>query len=128
MELAKESAARNAKKSQDRIEVEQERLAAAEANMRKLLDKVNQETRNVETAIEDLRKAQTDTEGGVDDQLMSLKNGGIVKQATLVGTLLFSLRSVAEGVAYVGGDTAHLMPAVVQGAIAIVCLIAFLFL
>jgi hypothetical protein len=110
------------------MDVEQERLAAAEATMRKLLEKVNKETKNVETAIEDLRKAQIDTEGGVDDKLMSLKSGGIVKQATLVGTLLFSLRSFVEGVAYLGGDTTHLLPATVQGAIAIVCLIAFLFL
>ena len=125
MELAKETATRNAKKSQDRMDVEQERLAAAEANMRKLLEKVNQETKNVETAIEDLRQAQIDTEGGVDDQLMSLKSGGIVKQATLVGTLLFSLRSFVEAAAYLGGDSTHLMPAIIQGAIAIVCLIAF---
>jgi hypothetical protein len=125
MELAKKTATRNAKQSQDRIDVEQERLAAAEANMRKLLEKVNQETKNVETAIADLRQAQLDTEGGVDDQLMSLKSGGIVKQATLVGTLLFSLRSFVEAAAYLGGDATHLMPAIIQGAIAIVCLIAF---
>ena len=128
MELAKETATRNAKQSQDRIDVEQERLAAAEANMRKLLKKVNQETKNVETAIEDLRQAQIDTEGGVDDQLVSLKSGGVVKQATLVGTLLFSLRSFVEVAAYFGGDATHLMPAIIQGAIAIVCLIAFVFL
>jgi hypothetical protein len=95
--------------------------------MRKMLDKVNQETRNVESAIEDLKKAQIDTEG-VGDQLVSLKSGGIVKQGTLVGTLLFTFRSVVEGTAYLAGDTTHLMPAVIQGAIAVVCLIAFLFL
>jgi len=128
MELAKETAARNAKQSQDRMDVEQERLAAAEANMRKLLEKVNQETKNVEMAIEDLRQAQVDIQGGVDDKLTSLKSGGIIKQATLVGTLLFSVRSLAEGVVYLGGDATHLMPAVVQGVIAVVCLIAFLFL
>jgi hypothetical protein len=128
MELAKETATRNAKQSQDRIDVEQERLAAAEANMRKLLKKVNQETKNVETAIEDLRQAQIDIEGGVDDQLVSLKSGGFVKQATLVGTLLFSFRSFVEVAAYFGGDATHLMPAIIQGAIAIVCLIAFVFL
>lgn len=128
MALAKESATRNAKQSQDRLDGEQERLAAAERNMKKMLEKVNQETRNVEMAIEDLKKVQADMEGGVDDQLMSLKSGGIVKQATLVGTLLFSLRSFVEGVSYLAGDATHLMPAVIQGAIAVVCLIAFIFL
>jgi len=128
MALAKESATRNAKQSQDRLDGEQERLAAAERNMKKMLEKVNQETRNVEMAIEDLKKVQADMEGGVDDQLMSLKSGGIVKQATLVGTLLFSLRSFVEGVAYLAGDATHLMPALIQGAIAVVCLIAFIFL
>jgi ADP-ribosylglycohydrolase len=128
MALAKESATQSAKKSQERIDEDQERLAAAEKTIRKMLDNVNQETRNVEAAIEDLKKVQTDMEGGVDDQLMSLKSGGIIKQGTLVGTLLFSFRSIVEGTAYLAGDATHLMPAVIQGAIAVVCLIAFLFL
>lgn len=128
MALAKESANRNAEKSQKRIDEEQERLAAAEQTMKKMLSRVNQETRNVEAAIEDLKKAQTDMEGGVDDQLVRLKSGGIVKQATVVGTLLFSLRSFVEGAAYLAGDATHFMPAVVQGAIAVACLIAFLIL
>lgn len=128
MALAMESAARNAKVSQDRINDEQERLAAAEDNMRKMLDKVNQEAKNVEAAIEDLKRAQLEMEGGVDDKLMSLKSGGIIKQATLVGTLLFSLRSFVEGVAYLGGDATHLMPAVLQGVVAVVCFIVFLVL
>lgn len=107
---------------------EQERLDTAEKNMKKMLEKVNEETRNVEAAIEDLKNAQGKMEGGVDDKLISLKSGGVIKQATLVGTLLFSLRSVVEAVAYLGGDTTYLMPALVQGAVAVACLVAFLFL
>jgi hypothetical protein len=76
----------------------------------------------------DLKKAQEDSEGGVETQLSGLKSGGIVKQTTLVGTLLFSFRSAVEGVAYFGGDASHLLPAIVQDAIAVVCLVAFLFL
>lgn len=128
MVLAKESATRNAKQSQDRIDEEQERLAVAEANMRKMLDKVNQETKNVESAIQDLKQAQVDMEGGVDDQLISLKSGGIVKQAALVGSLLFSFRSLVEGSVYLAGDPTHLMPATLQAVIAIVCVIGFIFL
>lgn len=128
MALAVESAARNAKLSQDRIDDNQERLAAAEENMRKMLGKVNQETRNVEAAIEDLKRAQIDLEGGVDDKLMNLKSGGLAKQATLVGALLFAFRSIVEGFALVGGDDAHLIPAILQGAIAIACFVAFVVL
>lgn len=128
MALAKESAERNSKESAERIEEDQQRLAIAEDNMKKMLAKVNEETKNVEAAIEDLKKAQAETESGLENQLSGLKSGGIVKQATLVGTLLFSLRSAAEGVAYLGGDASHLLPAIVQAAIAVVCLVAFFFL
>jgi hypothetical protein len=76
----------------------------------------------------DLKKAQEDSEGGLETQLSGLKSGGIVKQATWVGTLLFSFRSAVEGIAYLGGDASHLLPAIVQDAIAVVCLVAFLFL
>ena len=128
MALAVENAARNAKLSQDRIDDNQERLAAAEENMRKMLVKVNQETRNVEAAIEDLKRAQVDLQGGVDDKLMSLKRGGFAKQATLVGALLFGLRSIVESFAFVGGDPTHMIPAMLQGAIAVVCFLAFVVL
>ena len=125
MALAVENSARNAKLSQDRIDDNQERLAAAEENMRKVLAKVDQETRNVEAAIEDLKRAQVDLQGGVDDKLMHLKRGGFVKQATLVGASLFGLRSIVEGIALVGGDTTHFIPAMLQCAIAVVCFVAF---
>jgi ribosomal protein S20 len=128
MALAKESAERNAKKSAGMTEENQQRLAMAETSMRKMLVSVNKETKNVEEAIEDLKQVQMDSEGGVDSQLIDLKSGGVVKQATLVGALLFSLRSVADGVAYMGGDATHLMPAEIQAAIAVACLVAFLFL
>mmetsp|Transcript_69912 Transcript_69912/g.202633 ORF Transcript_69912/g.202633 Transcript_69912/m.202633 type:complete len:344 (-) Transcript_69912:701-1732(-) len=126
MALAVENAVRNAKLSQDRIDDNQERLAAAEENMRKMLAKVNQETRNVEAAIEDLKRAQVDLQGGVDDKLMNLKRGGFAKQAALVGALLFGLRSIVETVAFVGGDAVHLIPAMFQGTIAVVCFVAFI--
>ena len=44
MALAKAQAERNAKQSQERIDEDQERLAMAERNMRKMLAKVNEET------------------------------------------------------------------------------------
>ena len=95
--------------------------------MKKMLAKVNEETRNVEAAIQDLKNAQEEMDGGVDGQLLDLKSGGIIKQATLVGTLLFSFRSAVDGIAFLSGDPSHLIPAIVQGGIAIVCLALLLF-
>ena len=126
MALAKADAERNANKSRDKISEDQQRLEAAEANMRKMLERVNEETKNVESAIADLKQAQADMDGGVDDQLNSLKSGGLVKQATLVGTLLFTLRAGTDAVLFVGGDSSHLMPAGVQAVIAVVCFVAFM--
>ena len=95
--------------------------------MKKMLEKVSAETKNVEKAIEDLKAAQKEMDGGVDSQLLDLKKGGIVKQATLVGTLLFSLRAVTDGIAFIAGDSSHLMPALIQAGIALVCFAIFAF-
>src|SRR5210317_609076 len=119
MELAQASAARNSKATEDKIREDEERLAAAESNMKNLLKKVSVETKNVEAAIEDLKAAQKEIDGGMDSQLIDLKKGGLVKQATLVGTLLFSLRAVTDGIAFVAGDTSHLLPAIIQSGIAL---------
>ena len=126
--LARESAERSAKISQARIDEDEERLALAEQNMKKMLAKVNAETRNVEVAIEDLKRAQEEADGGIDSQLSSLKSGGLIKQATLAGTLLFTLRAGIDTIGFLGGDPSHAFPALLQGALAIVCLVAFLFL
>lgn len=127
IELAASSALRNSKVSEERIRQDEQRLAVAEGNMKKMLAKVNTETKNVEQAIADLRNAQTEMDGGVDGRLIDLKSGGLVKQATLVGTLLFSLRSVVDGIAFLSGDPTHLIPAIIQGGIALVCLAVFIF-
>jgi hypothetical protein len=128
IELAASSALENSKLSEERIRQDEARLAVAEGNMKKMLARVNSETKNVEQAITDLRNAQTASDGGVDGQLIDLKSGGLVKQTTLVGTLLFSLRSVVDGIAFLAGDQTHLMPAIIQGGIALVCLAVFIFL
>jgi hypothetical protein len=125
MQLARESAERNAKKSAAMIEQEEARLAVAESNMKKMLAKVNQETKNVEHAIEDLKRAQLESEGGLDGQLSNLKSGGLIKQASLAGALLFTLRAGVDTIGFVAGDPSHALPALVQGALAIVCIIAF---
>eukprot|EP00980_Cylindrotheca_fusiformis_P012721 scaffold3108_cov152-Cylindrotheca_fusiformis.AAC.12 len=127
IELAESSAMRSSKESDDRMREDEQRLAQAETNMRKMLAKVNAETKNVESAIEDLKNAQAESEGSVDGRLIDLKSGGLVKQATLVGTLLFSIRSIIEGIAFLSGDPTHLLPAVIQGGIALLCLAVLIF-
>ena len=128
MALAKSSAQKNAQESTEKMEEDEKRLAMAEENMRTMLAKVNEETRNVQEAVEELQRAQSDIDSGVVGQLSSLKSGGIIKQASLVGTVLFSLRSAFDGLALLGGDQSHLMPAIVQAVIAVACLVAFIFL
>ena len=96
--------------------------------MKKMLTRVNAETKNVEVAIEDLKRAQEDTEGGIDTQLVDLKSGGLVKQAALAGALLFTFRGGAEAIGFIGGDPSHALPALIQGALAILCIVGFIFL
>lgn len=128
MMLAREQAERNAQVSQQKIDEDEQRMAAAEANMKKVLARVGSETRNVERAIEDLKRAQVEAEGGLDGQLSDLKSRGVVKQAALAGTLLFALRSGVETIALVGGDPTHVTAALLQGGLAVLCLVAFVFL
>jgi hypothetical protein len=128
MALAREQADRNAKATQQKMDEDEQRMALAEANMERILGRVSSETRNVERAIEDLKRAQDAAQGGLDGKLSSLKSSGLVKQAALAGALLFTLRSGVETMALAGGDPTHVLPALIQGALAIACLAAFLFL
>eukprot|EP00536_Pseudo-nitzschia_multiseries_P004509 jgi/Psemu1/188265/e_gw1.75.40.1 len=126
--LAKEQAERNSKASLQQTEEYEKRMELAQGNMKKMLDRVNAETQNVEDAIEGLKRAQAESEGGIDSQLVDLKSGGLVKQAALTGALLFTFRSGVETIAFVGGDPSHALPALIQGAIAVACIVGFIFL
>merc|ERR1712238_8762 len=126
--LARENAERNAKTSRERIKEDEQRFEIAQGNVKKMLSRVNEETKNVETAIEDLRLAQEESEGGLDTQLVDLKSGGLIKQSTLVGSLLFTFRSGTETIGFLGGDPSHAVPALVQGVLAIICIVGFIFL
>jgi len=103
-------------------------MEVAQGNMKRMLDKVNKETKAVEEAMEELKKAQAASEGGIEGQLSDLRSGGLVKQAALAGGLLFTLRSGVETIAFLAGDPSHVLPALVQGALAIACIVAFIFL
>jgi hypothetical protein len=128
MSLARQSAERGAKESQEKIVMDEQRLALAEANMKMMLTKVNEETRNVEEAIAELKRAQEESEAGLNGQLSSLKSGGLVKQASLVGALLFTLRAGVDTFGFLGGEPSFAFPALLQGALAIIFIVGFIFL
>lgn len=117
--MAKASAERNAQARLDAEVNNDERLQVAQASMEKMLAKVNAETLEVEQAVRDLKAAQEEMSA---DPLYQLKSGGIVKQGALVGTVLFAGRAIGEVLAMTGpnGDV-HTLPALIQGAIALVC-------
>ena len=104
---------------------EAQRLAAAEASMAKQLERVNKETKEVERAVEDLKRTQAEMDA---DPLLRLTSGkNPLKPAALAGTLLFSVRSVLDLIAMGGADSeAHLTAALIQGGIALVCAIYLL--
>uniref|UniRef100_A0A7S2UDG9 Uncharacterized protein n=1 Tax=Attheya septentrionalis TaxID=420275 RepID=A0A7S2UDG9_9STRA len=96
------------------------RLDEAEASVSRMIGKVDSETREVEKALKDLQEAQSALSADPLGQLSDLKQGGVVKQGALVGALLFAVRSITEAVAIVGdGGDAHILPAAIQGALAL---------
>eukprot|EP00978_Attheya_sp_CCMP212_P000526 scaffold1048_cov59-Attheya_sp.AAC.8 len=96
------------------------RLDEAEASVSRMIGKVDNETREVEKALKDLQEAQSALTADPLGQLSDLKQGGVVKQGALVGALLFAVRSITEAVAVVGdGGDAHILPAAIQGGLAL---------
>ena len=110
------------------IESEKQRISEAEESVTRLIQKVARETEQVQKAMEDLELAKNEASGNggsgsIEDTAIDLKKGGIVKQAALVGGLLFGSRAFTETILVVGspyGDE-HFVPAIVQAAITVVC-------
>lgn len=100
------------------------RLSQAEDSMVKMLQKVKKETEEVDRAVADLKAAEAELD---KDFLFRLRSGGIVKQTSLVGLVLFSFRSIVDTIASVS-DPSHMTPALIQGGIAIVCAAVFFLL
>ncbi len=118
----------SAKSRSDSLKDEEKRLAEAQGSVVRLVDKVKEETVEVEKAMEDLKRAQEEL---MNDPLMKaadLKSGGIVKQGALVGALLFSFRSFGEVLLLAGPNGAdHGVAAAVQAVIALACAAYFIF-
>lgn len=127
-EQAKMNEAANKRRS-DSLKDEEQRLAEAEGSVTLLLDKVKDETLEVEKAMAELEAAQGKL---LDDPLMKavdVKSGGIVKTGALAGTLLFSLRTMGELFLLSGPNgPEHGTAAVIQGVIAVAFGAIFAFL
>ena len=115
------------------LELERQRLSEAEASVTRLIQKVASETDEVQRAMNDLEVARSQASGegsgSIESTALDLKKGGIVKQASLVGALLFGSRAVTETILVLGspyGDQ-HFVPALVQAAIAFACAAYFFF-
>lgn len=113
------------KGAEERIDItkaSERRLADAEEGVSRLMDKVARETSEVADAVEELKAAQTKLNSNPLSKFAGLKEEGIAKQASFVGLLLFSLRSVTDLVQISGPNgESHLVAAGIQGVIALAC-------
>lgn len=110
------------------LETEKQRISEAERSVSRLIQKVAKETDEVQKAMEDLELAKNEaSSGSIENRAIDLKKGGLIKQASLVGGLLFGSRAVTETILIVSspyGDE-HFLPACVQAAIALACAACF---
>jgi len=106
------------------LESERQRISEAEASVSRLIQKVAKETDEVQKAMDDLELAKNEaSDGSIEDTALDLKQGGIIKQASLVGMLLLGSRAVTETILVVSspyGDQ-HFVPAILQATIALAC-------
>lgn len=119
-ELTRKSAANRSKG----LEEEEQRLKSASGSVSRLVEKVKQETMEVEKAVAELKDAQESMGDNPLSQAVDLKKAGVVRQSALVGALLFSFRSVGEllAVAQGTGDVeGHGTAAAIQAFIALAC-------
>jgi len=123
-DLALISAEETATEAVSGLQAEARRLSQAEASMQTMLDRVGKESQQVELAAQDLRAAQAQLDG---DFLYQVKTGGIVKQLSLVGMVLFSFRSIADTVSTLTdpASSGGLDSALLQGGIALLCALVF---
>jgi len=112
----------NAESRSKAMQLEEERLAEAEGSIARLTENVEKEFAEVQKAVAELQAAKEKLDNDPLSKAADLKKAGIVKQSTLVGAVLFSLRSVGDFAMISGPNGAsHVMPAVIQGVVALVC-------
>mmetsp|Transcript_9696 Transcript_9696/g.16032 ORF Transcript_9696/g.16032 Transcript_9696/m.16032 type:complete len:417 (+) Transcript_9696:111-1361(+) len=115
------------------IESEKQRLSEAEESVSRLIQTVAARTNEVQEAMEELERARNEagdgSGGGIEKTALDLKQGGLIKQAALVGGLLFGSRAFTETILVVGSSNGgdHVVAAIAQAAIALVCAGYFFF-
>eukprot|EP00577_Skeletonema_sp_RCC1716_P001231 CAMPEP_0113430516 /NCGR_PEP_ID=MMETSP0013_2-20120614/33052_1 /TAXON_ID=2843 ORGANISM="Skeletonema costatum, Strain 1716" /NCGR_SAMPLE_ID=MMETSP0013_2 /ASSEMBLY_ACC=CAM_ASM_000158 /LENGTH=375 /DNA_ID=CAMNT_0000319365 /DNA_START=197 /DNA_END=1323 /DNA_ORIENTATION=- /assembly_acc=CAM_ASM_000158 len=109
------------------VESEKQRLSEAEESVSRLIQTVAARTNEVQDAMEELERAKDEagdgSGGGIEKTALDLKQGGLIKQASLVGGLLFGSRAFTETILVLGSSNGgdHVVSAIAQAAIALVC-------
>jgi len=124
--LAQASAERTAKRVEAAMAVDQDRMEAARISMSRIIGNVKNEEIEVQQAVAELQKAQSELNNDPLMKLFNMKQGGVVKQGAFVGAMLFGFRSAIETVAMLGLDgESHTTAALIQGALALSCALYF---
>ena len=107
---------------EDLFKENEERLKDAEQSVSRLMNTVSKETSEVERALADLERERSKLDSSPLAKIAGLKEGGIVKQMSFVGLVLFSLRTVTEILQIAGPNgESHATAAAIQGVIALAC-------
>jgi len=115
------------------VESEKQRLSEAEESVSRLIQTVAARTNEVQDAMEELERAKDEagdgSGSGIEKTALDLKQGGLIKQASLVGGLLFGSRAFTETILVLGSSNGgdHVVSAIAQAAIALVCVGYFFF-
>lgn len=100
------------------------RLAEAQESAAQLIKKVAEEKESVQQAMDDLERVKREASmNSFENNFLSLKKGGIAKQAAFVVMALLGSRAVTETILVVGSPNGgdHTMPAILQGIVALAC-------
>ncbi|KAL7449719.1 hypothetical protein ACHAWC_001755 [Mediolabrus comicus] len=102
------------------IESEKQRLTEAEESVSRLIQTVAARTDEVQKAMEELERRRGSS---IEKTALDLKQGGLIKQASLIGGLLFGSRALTETILVLGSSNGgdHMVSALVQAAIALAC-------
>lgn len=109
------------------IESEKQRLSEAEESVSQLIQTVAARTDEVQKAMEELERVKNDAGDGsgssIEKTALDLKQGGLIKQASLIGGLLFGSRALTETILVLGSSNGgdHIVSALIQAAIALAC-------
>lgn len=121
-------------KSLEYLLSEKQRISEADESVSRMIRAVASRTDDVQKAMEELELAKNQASGGkggsgsIEETALTLKKGGIIKQASLVGGLLFGSRAFTETILVLNSQYGeeHFIPALAQLFIALACATYFL--